>query len=174
MFSIELIRRFEIRKSRDFFYALHRFTQYWIFVKVELQTYGSFLNWRWSEMQKCEHFALTFFIEANSLAKGSLSEKKRKTSLLGKSLSGKSLSGKRVYNNQSEFSVYFVVLTPLEGGGTIYSNGFFVQTILTDRYIHRTELWVVSINNPSSVEYGNKFFWISYFTGSYRGLKFCE
>ena len=28
----------------------------------------------------------------------------------------------------------------LEWGGTIYSNGFFfVQTILTDRYIHRRE-----------------------------------
>ena len=29
---------------------------------------------------------------------------------------------------------------PLEGGGTIYSNGFFVQSILTDRYIYHTEL----------------------------------
>ena len=25
----------------------------------------------------------------------------------------------------------------LDGGGTIYSNGFFVQSILADRYIHR-------------------------------------
>ena len=34
------------------------------------------------------------------------------------------------------------VPTPLEGGGggTIYSNGFFVQTILADRYIHRRGL----------------------------------
>ena len=30
---------------------------------------------------------------------------------------------------------------------------FFVQTNLTDRYIHRTELWVVSLKSPSSVEY---------------------
>ena len=29
-------------------------------------------------------------------------------------------------------------------GGTIYSNGFFVQSFLADRYIHRTEMWVVS------------------------------
>ena len=31
-----------------------------------------------------------------------------------------------------------IVPTPLEGGGTTYSNGFFfVQSILADRYIHR-------------------------------------
>ena len=31
-----------------------------------------------------------------------------------------------------------IVPTPLEGwGGSIYSNGFFVQSILTDRYIYR-------------------------------------
>ena len=41
------------------------------------------------------------------------------------------------YNN---FVKYVIVPTPLGGGGgTIYSNGFFfVQTILTDRYIHCT------------------------------------
>ena len=33
---------------------------------------------------------------------------------------------------------------------------FFVQSILADRYIHRRELWVVSLNSPSSVEYGIK------------------
>ena len=42
-------------------------------------------------------------------------------------------------------------------GGTIYSTGiFFVQSILADRYIHRRELWVVSLKNPSRVEYGIK------------------
>ena len=40
------------------------------------------------------------------------------------------------------FNQYNVcVLTPLVGGGTIYSNGFFfVQSILADRYIRRREM----------------------------------
>ena len=38
----------------------------------------------------------------------------------------------------------FIVPTPLEGGGTIYSNGFFVQSIFADRYFHRSELRLVS------------------------------
>ena len=43
---------------------------------------------------------------------------------------------------------------PLEGGGTIYSTGFFfVQSILADRYIHRRELRLVSLESSSSVEY---------------------
>ena len=50
-----------------------------------------------------------------------------------------------------------IVPTPLEGWGTIYSTGFFfVQSIFTDRYIHRRELWVLSLKSPSSVEYGFK------------------
>ena len=45
----------------------------------------------------------------------------------------------------------------LRGGGTIYSTGFFfVQSILADRYIHRRELRLVSLESLSSVEYGNK------------------
>ena len=45
----------------------------------------------------------------------------------------------------------------LRSGGTIYSNGFFfVQTILADRYIHRGELRLVSLERVSSVEYGIK------------------
>ena len=43
--------------------------------------------------------------------------------------------------NYSSSAFYFVVPNPLEGGGAIYSNGFFfVQSILADRYIHRREL----------------------------------
>ena len=55
----------------------------------------------------------------------------------------------------------FIVMTPLVGGGTIYSNGFFfVQTILVDRYIHRTEMLVVSLKSSSSVEFEyKKNFW---------------
>ena len=49
--------------------------------------------------------------------------------------------------------------------GTIYSNGFFfVQSILADRYIHRREMWVVSLKSCSSVEFKiKKIFWISFF-----------
>ena len=48
---------------------------------------------------------------------------------------------------------------PLEGGGTIYSNGFFfVPWIFAARYIHRRELRLVSLESSSSVEYGIKFF----------------
>ena len=57
------------------------------------------------------------------------------------------------------------------GGGTIYSTGSFAQTILTDRYIHHIELWVVSFKSPSSVEYGiKKMFWMSFSGASYRGF----
>ena len=50
-----------------------------------------------------------------------------------------------------------IVPTPLEGGGTIYSTGFFfVQSIFADRYIHRRELRLVSLESSSSVEYGIK------------------
>ena len=49
----------------------------------------------------------------------------------------------------------FFVPTPLEGGGTMYSNGiFFVQTISADRYIRRRDLRLVSLESSSSVEYG--------------------
>ena len=41
------------------------------------------------------------------------------------------------------------VPTPLEGGGTIYSNGFFVQKIFDDRYIHRRELILVSLESST-------------------------
>ena len=57
---------------------------------------------------------------------------------------------------------------PLEGGGTIYSNGFFVQSISTDRYNHRTELGVVSLKSPSSVEYRIKKIFLNF--GFYREL----
>ena len=48
---------------------------------------------------------------------------------------------------------------PSWGGGTIYSNAFFcVQTILTDRYIHRTELWKGIIKKPVQCRIWNKEF----------------
>ena len=51
--------------------------------------------------------------------------------------------------------------------------GFFGQSILADRYIHRRELRLVSLESLSSVEYKIKnIFQFSFFTGSYRGLNF--
>ena len=46
----------------------------------------------------------------------------------------------------------------LRGGGEeLYTQmSFFVQSILADRYIHRTELRLVSLESLSSVEYGIK------------------
>ena len=48
-----------------------------------------------------------------------------------------------------------VVPTPLEGEGEkLYTQmGFFVLTILADRYIHRRELRLVSLESLTSVEY---------------------
>ena len=53
---------------------------------------------------------------------------------------------------------------------------FFVQTILADRYNHRSELLVVSVESPPSVENEIKkvFFQIFLFIGSYRCIKFWE
>ena len=70
--------------------------------------------------------------------------------------------------------VWLFVPTPLVGGGTIYSNGFlFVQTILADRYIHRRELRLVSLESLSSVEYGiKKIFLIFVFDRELSRFKF--
>ena len=52
---------------------------------------------------------------------------------------------------------------------------FFVQSILADRYIHRRELKLVSLESLSSVKYGIKFIFLIFFlTGRYRGLNFRE
>ena len=54
------------------------------------------------------------------------------------------------------------VPTPLEGEGTIYSNGFFVQSILADRYINGRELRLVSLESLSSVEYRIKKIFLNF------------
>ena len=56
------------------------------------------------------------------------------------------------------FKFLIIVPTPLEGGGRNYILKwvFFVQSILADRYIHRRELRLVSLESLSSVEYGIK------------------
>ena len=59
-----------------------------------------------------------------------------------------------------------IVPTPLEGGGTIYSKGFFVQTALADRYTHRSDLRLVSLESLSSIENGSKrFFYFRFLKG---------
>ena len=63
-------------------------------------------------------------------------------------------------------SLYFIfphvkrlLFRPTLMGEELYTRmGFFVQTILADRYNHRIELRVVSLKSPSSVEYGIKKF----------------
>ena len=65
---------------------------------------------------------------------------------------------------------HFIVPTPLEGGGTIYSNGFFSDNFRRSIYFsQRVESAI--IRSSYSVEYGIKDFF-SFFTGSYRGLNF--
>ena len=65
---------------------------------------------------------------------------------------------------------------PSWGGRNYILNWFFfVQSILADRYIHRRELRLVSLESSSSVEYGiKKIFLFSFLTGRYRGLNFRE
>ena len=56
-----------------------------------------------------------------------------------------------------------IVPTPLVGGGTIYSNGFFfVPWILADRYIHRREMCVVSLKSSSIVEFEIKKIFLNF------------
>ena len=67
------------------------------------------------------------------------------------------IKSNRLTNPLNVFSFHIFAPTPLEGGGTIYSNWFFfVQSIFADRYIHRRELILVSLESSSSVKYGIK------------------
>ena len=62
-------------------------------------------------------------------------------------------------------SVVQIFIVPIRFiGGRSYTLKwvFWFQLILANRYNHRTELWVVSIESPSSVEYGSKIFVISF------------
>ena len=59
-------------------------------------------------------------------------------------------------------TMILIVPTPLVVEGTIYSNGFFVQTFSADRYIHRREMRVISLESSSSVEFGIKKFFLNF------------
>ena len=65
---------------------------------------------------------------------------------------------------------------PLLRGKELYTQmGFFVQSILADRYIHRRELRLVSLESFSSVEYGiSKIFLIFVFYRELSRFKFWE
>ena len=67
--------------------------------------------------------------------------------------------------NRRHVFLKFLFRLILRGGGTIYSNGFFVKTIFADRYINRRELRLVSLENSFSIEYRIKkmfFVFVSY------------
>ena len=52
--------------------------------------------------------------------------------------------------------MFFVIVPAHFSGNYILKWVFFVQTISADRYDHRRELRLVSLESSSSVEYGNK------------------
>ena len=85
----------------------------------------------------------------------------------------RSIYSRGVFYSTEVFALEAIfVPTHFSGGGIIYSNGFFVQTTLADRYNHRRELWVVSLKSPSSVEYGiRKIFFIFIFYGELSRFK---
>ena len=52
---------------------------------------------------------------------------------------------------------------PLVGREELYTQmGFFVQTILADRYIRRRELWVLSLKSLYTLEYGIKMLFLNF------------
>ena len=64
-----------------------------------------------------------------------------------------------IYFCSNIFITYLASLLfrPLLRGKEIYTQiGFFVQSILADRHIHRRELRLVSLESLSSAEYGIK------------------
>ena len=59
-----------------------------------------------------------------------------------------------------------IVPSPLEGEELYTQMGFFVQTILADRYFHRRELRLVSLESSSRGEYGiKKIFYFRFLQG---------
>ena len=63
------------------------------------------------------------------------------------------------------------------GGEELYNQmGFFVQTVLADRYFHRREMWVVSLKSSHRVEFETKkdFFYFRFFEELSRIEILCE
>ena len=69
----------------------------------------------------------------------------------------------------------FIVPAHFSGGGAIYSNVFFILSILADWYIHSKGVWVVSLESLSIAEHIIKKNSLNLvFPRSYRSFKFCE
>ena len=69
----------------------------------------------------------------------------------------------------------FIVPTHLWGEELHNQMVFFVSSILADQNIHRRESRPISIESPSSIEYGIlKMSLFFVFRESHRGLTFCE
>ena len=70
-----------------------------------------------------------------------------------------------------------ILFRPHLWGEGLYTEMFFFQKILADRYIHRREIRVVSLKKTRSVEFKIKKSFLKnfvFFSRSYRGLKFSE
>ena len=59
-------------------------------------------------------------------------------------------------------TAFFCCCDPLGGRNYTLKWVFFVQSILTDRYIHHTELWVVTLKSTSSLEYEIKKIFLNF------------
>ena len=72
-------------------------------------------------------------------------------------------------------SVVYCSEHPCGGRNYILKWVFFVQSILADRYIHRREMWVVSLKSASSVQFKiKKIFLIFVFFEDLSRFKVCE
>ena len=72
---------------------------------------------------------------------------------------------------------FTIIVRPHLWGEELYTQmGFFVQSILVHRYIHRKEMWVVSLKSSSSVELETKkiFFNFVFFEELSRIEVLCE
>ena len=68
-----------------------------------------------------------------------------------------------VHSEIVSFGIFFdeetLLFRPPLWGEELYTQmGFFVQSILADRCIHRREMWVVSLKSSSKVEFKIVFF----------------
>ena len=70
--------------------------------------------------------------------------------------------------------IRIIVPTPLVGGRNYILKWVFFQSILADPYIHRREMWVVSLKSSSRVEFGIKKIFLNFvFFGELSRFKFC-
>ena len=70
----------------------------------------------------------------------------------------------------------YLLFRPHLWGEELYTQMvFFVQSILADRYIHRREMWVVSLKSSSSVEFETKKIFLNFiFFEELSRIEFCD